>query len=42
MWRLAEYELKKYQKAYGEINTKMTRLRKRLEKEQLKSVSKRS
>lgn len=42
MWRIAEYELRQYKKAYGEAEYKLTRLRKRFEKEQLKSVSKRS
>ena len=40
MWRVAEYELKQYEKAYGKLQYKHNRLRKRFEKEQLKSVSK--
>jgi hypothetical protein len=42
MWRIAEYELKQYKKAYGESESKLTKLRKKLEKEQRKSIPKRS
>lgn len=38
MWRIAEYELKMYKKSYGELNTKHSRLRKKLEKEQRKNI----
>jgi hypothetical protein len=33
MWRVSEYELKKYKEAYGESEYKLTKLRKKFEKQ---------